>query len=219
MLNLARPLGLSLFAASIIACSDPEPPTAQGAATFRTVPSTNPPPSTGSCVQGPGSIYATEPFVEGDPVGEPQAPSLNTVPTKKGGPVYDGEEGNEITCTLSGAGPYELTARLEGPNLSLTPEAGQEKPTKRTNISIDATIDAEGKGTGTVSFYTTDLFDVSPSPDKPCTISVVPDPSTGAASIGEGAVWLTFDCPETRMSSMVSACTSAGTIVLEGCRK
>lgn len=188
-----------------LACSDPTPPTARAAATYRTFPT---PGQNKACNSGQAAIYATEPYAPNDPTGEPDLPSLNGTPTRRGGPVYDGVEGAEVTCTVSGEGTYELSAKLEGPN--------QKVEGKKTNISMNATIDASGEGTGTVSFFTTDVLQVS-SGQAGCTFQVVPN--KGELDISPGRVWVTFNCPDVVMNSMVSGCSSQGTFVLESCRE
>lgn len=202
----------SLTALFSLSCSDPEPPTPRGAAQYRTFV---PPQGKAGCSIGWGGIAAQEPYVEGDPTGVPEMPRPAQPPSRRGGPVYDGVEGNEISCKVIGGDQLEISARLAGPNVS--PSTG--RPGSNTHLDISAKLDSKGKGTGHAAFYTTDTLAVRPTDEFPCTFEAVPEPSTGEPILEAGAIWLTFNCPRVHMSSQNTSCSSEGVLVLEDCQK
>lgn len=210
------PLAL-LVGSSTLACSDPAAPIAQVGAQYRTFTPTG---SGSSCPSGWGGIGATQPLTEGGRVGVPEMPKLNGYPTNPGGPVVDGQEGPraegplyEVECSVIGEDGVDLSASLSGQNASPSGDG-----TTRTSISARAKIDGNGKGTGTVNFFTTASGPVAPASDSECTFEVVPN-GQGELQVGPGHIWTTFRCPRLRVNSQDSNCAAEGTLVLKDCTK
>lgn len=176
-----------------------------------------------SCRVGAGGIGASTPLFEGGRIGVPELPPVAGTPKDPGGPVQDGQLGQngngtyKLSCSVAGSGDgrYRINARLAGP-VNDAPSS----PAASGSTTIDvlgATIGPDGKGSGRIDFYTSETLKVTPVTGTTCVIEVVPDPLTGELSIAPGSAWITFRCEGTRTGDQQTYCWSDGAIVLNNC--
>ncbi len=145
-------------------------------------------------------VAASCPMMSGfpDDLGNPP-PTM----TSSGAPVFNGEAGVSVSCTLrdTGGGSYAVSASITS-----------RDPRVAFGLN-DGTINiADGKGTGAVSINSTSLESTIDSKDTPCTLSVI------AIQADKQALWAHFDC--SRLSGNPSPiCQAHGEFVLQNCSK
>ncbi|EYF01829.1 hypothetical protein [Chondromyces apiculatus] len=172
-LDLAPVLGvLSLL---VCGCSDPVPPTPRGGFDVNWVDSP----------------------VEECPIRSHRAQVGSPTATDPGTKLVDGEEGAEIECSVTGAGPFKVSASaVQGANIlrlnipSISPSASQAAP-----------------ASGSVNFRSAELTSGSVSSDStvPCTFWF-PDGRSEDQRVTGGKIWVAFECSRMLTPPMNNPC-------------
>ena len=183
-LDLAPVLGvLSLLACG---CSDPVPPTPRGGFDVHWVDS---PPE-----ECPIRSHRAQ-------VGSPTA-------TEPGTKLVDGEEGAEIECAVTGAGPFKVSASaVQGANIL------------RLNIpSISPSASRAAPASGSVNYRSAELSSGSVSSDSavPCTFWF-PDDRPEDQRVNGGKIWVAFECSRMLTPSMGTCTISESYALFENC--
>ncbi|MFZ5889846.1 MAG: hypothetical protein ACOY0T_02170 [Myxococcota bacterium] len=150
--------------------------------------------ATGAC----GVVGAQPP----DDVGNPPPDHSKGISGKR---VYDGEGGVSASCSVKGAGPWQISTRIASNN-------------PRVTFLIDnGVINTDGSGTGSISLSTQAIANsVSSPPGSPCTLTAIE--SGDGITVKPGAVWATFSCPNL-YAPPSQTCFVNGEFVLENCDK
>lgn len=178
-----------------LGCSDPVPAAAAVGLRLNLAP-------TGSC-----AADNTRP----DEIGNPYPDSSRAdASMRKGVPVFDGEGGVQANCTITGEGPFDVTATARAND-------------GRVILGLrDGVINANGSGTANMSF-TTPAFIGGGIGGGTCSLNVVTVPDeNGQPSLGikAGAMWATFQCTGlTQVNQPSVSCTASGEVLLENCRQ
>lgn len=163
---------------------------AEGNLTLMVQPPTS--TSAGNCPV-PGRTYV---------IGNPKGPDRSS----PGDRLTDGENGAKIKCSVTGSGPFAVSATIQGTT--------QETPADRVSLIIkDGVIDADTQtGTASVSVFTPQLAGTFSGGD--CTLSVINQ------NIKAGSLWASVTCPAISDPSAPGQACSVGqlsTFVIENC--
>jgi len=139
-----------------------------------------------------------------DEIGNPP-PDSNV--RDKGRPEFDGEGGVNANCTISGDGPFQVTASVAKGSVILGIEEGV----------------VQGNGTGTARMsFTTPAIGRGSIGNGTCSLTAVSIIENGMTLPGvkAGALWGTFNCTGlTQQGTPSLNCTATGEILLENCRQ
>lgn len=216
-------LALAVF--SSVACSPGGDPIAEGTAHFKTNHSLDSSASE-NCLVVAGGIGRDS--VPGFPQSDGSASTGTGDVVVDGESQFDDEEAEnpghpyEITCTVSGEGPIDISVFMRGANTS--PNAGFSG--SLTTLELNGTINADGQGSGDVFFKTNEAGGMSSV--EPCTFFASPAPlhacsgdiciTTDDEPTDTGKLFITFDCPHVEEAGKVgSYCESDGTVIVKNC--
>ncbi|HEY5962079.1 MAG TPA: hypothetical protein VIV60_36235 [Polyangiaceae bacterium] len=124
----------------------------------------------------------------------------NTGPSSssQGSTWIDGEDGKEVSCSVSGGGTYEFSGKVVG---------------QSSSFSITGSVQAGGTGTASVYFFDTGGEFGYVVRDNSCTVS-----ATDNYKVEKGAVWASFHCSHmTSAEDMYLWCDANGTFVFKSC--
>ncbi len=157
----------------------------------------------------------------------PPLPSSGPPPVDAGVFVEDGtpiapesEEVYAVSCTINGSGPYNIEASISGPN-NMPPGSDSA----RTDLDLRGTIQPDGTGTGTASFFTSSSQRMSTVEDTECTLRAVSICSSttcldSAQSPKDyGQAYVEFQCPRMTNGTLNNECSGYGAIRIDRCAR
>lgn len=188
-----------IAAGSIVAsgCSDPVPPPAQGAVTYRMYKA-----GTQNCQIPPHTSNAPS---------APAGTGTNVTGTNKGNEAVDGDNGAKVKCKVAAAGAaFDVNATIQVGTVSFamnTTIADQQE-------GVDGTVDVNDNQTQ-ASYLQPVTYAKPPTP--PCKFSVKPASGEGYGA-ASGRIWGKFTCDQAMdTQNPGSSCSIEGTFVFENC--
>lgn len=179
---LAAIATMTVLGASVISCSDPVPPTPQGAVSFHFTNSLNQACAVSQFDSAIGAVNgATKTSVE------------------------DGANGNQVKCSVTpSGGSFSVVATISGNDPTL-------KGTTTLSIQTNAPIAPGGEADATVNVATdatkTSYFSTV---DKPCKISLKQETDEKGLAVTDGRIWAKFMCESLVEKNAGSTCAIRG---------
>jgi hypothetical protein len=117
--------------------------------------------------------------------------------TSEGDLVTNGSNGMHVICSVSGQGPYTISATIYSADVSLT---------------VDGTAIAGQTSTARMSFFTP--ASINTRTDPACTINL----NGGSLAVSPGYIWAQYSCSSTTdPTNLGSVCGTSGIFVFKGC--